>query len=151
MSTVNAAVGHLCLLWLFVPVFHSIDLFPVRHKVAHDDRSSNFQVLLFNKSTTDMAQILQSHSYEECSIMLTKFTRFGLFILILGISAIVDYVACCYFVTTWEIGLYSFFKPIVFLQKLYTTILRNWHIAPRIQSKLQSCLYKHLTARSTLE
>ena len=54
-----------------------------------------------------MAQILQSFSYEECSIISLKFTIFGSFILILGTSAIVDQKACCYVVTTSEIVLYE--------------------------------------------
>ena len=53
-----------------------------------------------------MVQILQSLSYKECSIILPKFTTSGLFIIILGRSAIMDQTACCYVVTTLEIGLY---------------------------------------------
>ena len=52
-----------------------------------------------------MAQILQSLSYKVCSIILPKLTTFGLFILNLGTSAIMDQTACCYNVTTSEIGL----------------------------------------------
>ena len=52
-----------------------------------------------------MAQILQSLSYKKCSIQLSKFTTFGLFILILGTSAIMDQRACCYVVKTSKIGL----------------------------------------------
>ena len=44
-----------------------IDLFPIR-QVVHNGGSPNFQVLLFNKNITDMAQILQSLSYKECPI-----------------------------------------------------------------------------------
>ena len=41
--------------------------------------------------------------HNECSIILSKFITFGLFILILGKSAIMDQTACCYDVTTWSI------------------------------------------------
>ena len=51
-----------------------------------------------------MAQILQSLSYKVCFIILPKFNKFGLFIVILGTSAIVDQTACCYNMTTSEIG-----------------------------------------------
>ena len=54
-----------------------------------------------------MAQILQSLSYKACFIILPKFNSFGLFILILGTSAIMDQTACCYNMTTSEIGLLS--------------------------------------------
>ena len=45
-----------------------------------------------------------------CKVLVTryalpKFTTFGLFILNLGTSAIMDQTACCYNVTTSEIGL----------------------------------------------
>ena len=56
-----------------------------------------------------MAQILQSLSYKVCFIILPKFNKFGLLILILGTSAIMDQTACCYNVTTSEIGLYVHF------------------------------------------
>ena len=72
--------------------------------MVHNGGSPNFQVLLFNKNTTDMAQISQSLSYKECSIILTNFTTFGLFILILGASAIMNQTAGCYVVTLSEIG-----------------------------------------------
>ena len=54
-----------------------------------------------------MAQILQSLSYKVCSVILPKFTTFGLFILNLSTSAIMDQTACCYNVRTSEIGLYK--------------------------------------------
>ena len=53
-----------------------------------------------------MAQTLHSLSYKVCSITLPKFNTFGLFILILSTSAIMDQTACCYNVTTPETGLY---------------------------------------------
>ena len=53
-----------------------------------------------------MAQILHGLSYKVCSITLSKFNTFGLFIMILGTSAIMDQTACCYNVTTSETGLY---------------------------------------------
>ena len=79
-----------------------MDLFTTRHKVVHNGGSPNFKGLLFDKKTTYMAQILQSLSYKVCSIILPKINTFGLFILILGTSAIMDQTACCY-VTTSEI------------------------------------------------
>ena len=84
-----------------------IDLFTTRHKVVHNGGSPNFQGLLFNKRTAYMVQILQSLSYKVCSIIVPKFTTFGLFILNLGTSAIMDQTTCCYNVTTSEIGLFS--------------------------------------------
>ena len=54
-----------------------------------------------------MAQILRSLSYKVCSTTLPKFNTFGLFILILSTSAIMDQTACCYNVTTSETGLYN--------------------------------------------
>ena len=83
----------------------SIDLFPTRHKVVHNGRSPNFEELLFNKNTADMAQILCSLRYKECSIILPKFTIFGLFVVILDTSTIMDQTACCYVMTTSEIRL----------------------------------------------
>ena len=59
-----------------------------------------FKRLLFDKKTTCMAQILHSLSYKVCSITLPKFNSFGLFILILSTSAIMDQTACSYNVTT---------------------------------------------------
>ena len=82
-----------------------IDLFTTRHRVVHNGGSPNFKGLLFDKRTTYMGQIFQGLSYKVCSIMLPKFTTFGLFILNLGTSAIMDQTACCYNVTTSEIGL----------------------------------------------
>ena len=54
----------------------------------------------YSTKTTDMGQILHSLSYKRCSIILPKFIRFGLFILILGTPAIMDHTACCYVSTT---------------------------------------------------
>ena len=51
-----------------------------------------------------MAQILHDLSYNVCSITLPKFNTFGLFIMILGTSAIMDQTVCCYNVTTSETG-----------------------------------------------
>ena len=93
-----------------------IDLFTTRHKVVHNDGPPNFKGSLFNKNTTYMAQFLQSLSYKVCSIILPKFNTFGLFIPILGTSTIMDQTACCYDVTTSEIGLYEFHQfPLFFL------------------------------------
>ena len=64
-----------------------------------------FKGLLFDKKTNYLAQILQSLSYEVYSIILPKFKSFGLFIPVLGTSAIMDQTACCYNVTTSETGL----------------------------------------------
>ena len=58
------------------------------------------------KKTTYMAQILQSISYKVCFIILPKFNKFGLLILILGTSVIMGQTACCYNMTTSNIGLY---------------------------------------------
>ena len=74
--------------------------------MVHNGGSPNFNRLLFDKKTDYLAQILQSLSYKVCSIILPKFTTFGLLIPILGTSAIMDQRACCYNVTTSEIGLY---------------------------------------------
>ena len=52
------------------------------------------------KDTIDMTQILQSLGYVECYITLPKFAIFGLFILILGTSAIMDQTTCCFAVTS---------------------------------------------------
>ena len=83
----------------------SIDLFTTRHKVVHNGGSPNFKGLLFDKRINYLAQILQNLSYKVCSIILPKFNIFGLFIPILGTSAIMDQTACCYNVTTSETGL----------------------------------------------
>ena len=82
-----------------------LDLFTTRHKVVHNGGSLNYKVLLFDKKTNYLAQILQSLSYKVCSIILPKFNTFELFIPILGTSAIMDQTACCYNVTTSETGL----------------------------------------------
>ena len=66
------------------------------------------QGLMFDINTTDMTQIFQSLSYKEYPIVSSKFTTFGLFILVLGTSAIMDQPACCYAVMTSEIVLYSY-------------------------------------------
>ena len=86
-----------------------IDLLPTRHKVVHNCGSPNLSRLLFHTNTTDMAQILQSLRYKECSIISPKFTTSSLFIVILGTSTIMNQTACCYVVTTSEIGLYTKF------------------------------------------
>ena len=93
---------------VFFPQYvNFIDLFPTGHKVVHNGGSSKFKGLFFNNKTTDMAQILKSFSYEECSILISlKFTTFGSFILILGTSLIMDQTACFYVLTALEIGLY---------------------------------------------
>ena len=83
-----------------------IDLFTTRHKVVHNGGSPNFEGSFFNKKTTYMAQILQSLSYKVCFIILPNSNKFGLLILILGTSAIMDQTACCYNMMTLEIGLY---------------------------------------------
>ena len=85
---------------------YDIDLFTTPHKVVHNGGSLNFKGLLFDKKTNYLAQILQCLSYKMCSITLPKFNTFGLFIPILGTSAIMDQTACCYNVTTSETGLY---------------------------------------------
>ena len=46
-----------------------------------------------------MDQNLQILSYKICSITLPKFNSFGLFILIMGASTIMDQTACSYNVT----------------------------------------------------
>ena len=71
--------------------------------------SPNFKGLLFDKKTTHMAQILQSLSYKVCSVPLSKFDTSGLFIVTLDASTIMGQTACCYNVTTSEIGLLFFF------------------------------------------
>ena len=53
-----------------------------------------------------MAQILLGLSYKVCFITLPKFNKFGLFILILSTSAIMDQTACYYNVTTSKTGLF---------------------------------------------
>ena len=83
----------------------AIDQFTTPDYVVHNGGSPNFQELLFDKKTTCMAQILHNLSYKVCSITLPKFNTFGLFIMILGTSAIMDQTACCYNVTTSETGL----------------------------------------------
>ena len=70
-----------------------IHLFTKRHKVVHNGGSPNFKGLLFDKKTNYLAQILQSLSYKVCTIILPKFNTFGLFIPILGTSAIMDQTA----------------------------------------------------------
>ena len=49
--------------------------------------------------TTDMALILYSLGDKRGFMILPKFTKLGLFIPILGISAIMDQITCCYLVT----------------------------------------------------
>ena len=51
-----------------------------------------------------------AQNYNECSVTLPKFTTFGFFIVILGESTVIDQTACCYVVTTSEIGLYVLVK-----------------------------------------
>ena len=98
-----------------------VALFTTRHKVVHDGGSPNFNWMLFDKKTNYLAQILQSISYKMCSIILPKFNTFGLFIPILGASAVMDQTACCYNVTTSETGLYVFMtRPV----QLYINILK---------------------------
>ena len=87
---------------LYLP--DSIDLFTTRHRVVHEGGSPNFKGSLFDKKATYVAQILQSLSYKVCFTIPPKFNSFGLFILILGTSAIMDQAACCYNMTTSEIG-----------------------------------------------
>ena len=82
----------------------TLDLFTTRHKVVHNG-GPNFKGLLFDKKTNYLTQILQSLSYKVCCIILSKLNAFGLFIPILGTSAIIDQTACCYNVTTSETGL----------------------------------------------
>ena len=82
-----------------------LELFTTRHKVVHNGGYPNFKGSLFNEETTYMAQILHSLSQKVCFIILPKFNKFGLLILILGTSAIMDQTACCYNMTTSEIGL----------------------------------------------
>ena len=53
---------------------------------------------------------MQSLSYKVCSVILSKFNTFGLFISILGTSAIMDQTACCHRLTTSETGLYFSYK-----------------------------------------
>ena len=64
--------------------------------------SPNFKELLSDEKTTCIAKISHSLSYKACSITLPKFNKFGLFIPILGASAIMDQTACFYNVTTSE-------------------------------------------------
>ena len=87
-------------------MFYNIDLLTTRHKVVHNGGSPNFKGSLFNKKTTYMAQILQSLSYKVCFIILPKFNKFGLLIPVLGTSTTMYQMACCYNMTTSEIGLY---------------------------------------------
>ena len=82
------------------------DLFTTRHKVVHNGWSPNFKRSLFDEKTTYMAQTLQSPSYKVYYIIISKFNTFGLFILFLGTSTIMDKTACCYNMTTSEIGLF---------------------------------------------
>ena len=92
---------------MYLCSYNSMDQFTTRHKVVYNGRSSRFYGLLFNKKATYMARILQSLSYKVCSITLPKFNTFGLFILILGASTIMDQTACCYNVMISETGLYQ--------------------------------------------
>ena len=50
--------------------------------------------------TTDMALILYSLGDERGFMILPKFTKLGLFIPIMGTSAIMDQITCCYVVTS---------------------------------------------------
>ena len=81
-------------------------MFTTRHKVVHNGGSPNFKGSSFDKKTTYMAQILQSLSCKVYFITLAKLDTLGLFILILGASAIMDQTGCCYNMTTSEISLY---------------------------------------------
>ena len=89
----------------FSEIVHCIDLFTTRQKVVHNGGSPTFKGLLFDKMTNYLAQILQSLSYKVYSIILPKFKSFGLYIPLLGTSAIMDQTVCCYNVTTSETGL----------------------------------------------
>ena len=90
----------------------TIDLFTTRHKVVHNGGPLNFKGLLCNKKTNYLAQILQSLSYKMCSVIIPKFNKIELFVLILGTSAIMDQTACCYNVTTSETGLHNTVSPL---------------------------------------
>ena len=48
---------------------------------------------------TDMALILHSLGDKRGFMILPKFTKLGLFIPVLGTSAIMDEIICCYVVT----------------------------------------------------
>ena len=98
-----------CLL-LAISLFVSdtiINQFLIRHKVVYNGRSPNFKGLLFNKNATDMVQISENLSYKECPMALPKFTTFGLFILFLGTSTIMNQTACCHAVMISEICLHD--------------------------------------------
>ena len=56
-------------------------------------------------NTPDLAQILQGLSYKACLILLSNFFSFRSLILVVGISAIIHKIACCYAVGTFEICL----------------------------------------------
>ena len=73
-----------------------------------------------------MAQILQSLSHKVCFIILPKFNKFGLFILILGASAIMDQTACCYNMTTSEIGRFLYSSLLVGLKSYYKCAMFHW-------------------------
>ena len=72
-----------------------------------------------------MAQILHSLSYRVCSITLSNFNTFGLFIMILSTSAIMDQTACYYNVTTSETGLYIPSALVIKAQRLTLSIIRQ--------------------------
>ena len=64
-----------------------------------------FEVLLIVKSTVDLVEIFQSLSYKRYSIFLWTLAVFVLFILVMGVSAIILQTNCCYAVTTSKICL----------------------------------------------
>ena len=53
-------------------------------------------LLAGSNCTMDVVQILQSLSYKVFLIVLSKLAKFGLFIVNLGISTIIDQAGCCY-------------------------------------------------------
>ena len=124
--------------------------------MVHNGGSPNFQMLLFNKSTTDMAQILQSLSYKECFMILLKFTKCGLFILILVTYTNVNQTFCCYIVTTLEMGLYKLKVTISRTQKsklhiatnsfTYITIFGQYYSLKKIQSYIKNWREAHRRA-----
>ena len=76
-------------------------------KLVDNGGFSNFQLLLFTKSTMDVVQTLHHLSLNVCCNMLPNLFPFGLSILVPGIPDIIPHPACCYAIKAFEIGVWK--------------------------------------------
>ena len=94
---------------------------------------------------------MQSLSYKVCSVILSKFNTFGLFISILGTSAIMDQTACCHRLTTSETGLYFSYKVCsIILPKFNTFGLFISILDTSVIMDLTACCHRVTTSETGL-